>query len=235
MSIEKGDFILLSYTGDFEGQVFDSTDEDEAKKAGIHNPPALYGPVAIRVGSRHVILGLDDELAGKDVGDEGEVEVPPAKAFGERDPKRVESFPKNRFKDKPVKGMHVKVEELGEGVVVDSIGGRVIVDFNHPLAGKTLHYTYKVEGVIDGVEDRVKGLIRLYAGKDMDISFENNVVTIQLPPGITYDRRWALWRSRVIHEAFEAMDEISGITLVETFTRPEKGETGTDSSGEETA
>ena len=221
MTIKEGDFVQIKYSGDVDGRIFDTTDEEQAKEAGIHNASALYGPIAIRVGSRHVIVGLDDDLIGKEVGYEGDLDVAPEKAFGPHDAEKVESFPKNKFKEKPAKGMTVKVENLGEGTVVDMIGGRVIVDFNHPLAGKTLHYHYSIEGLVEGVEARVRGLIHLYAGRDLDISFEDGVLTVTLPPGIAYDRRWVLWRSRVVHEAFEYIPEIREIVLLERFQRPE--------------
>ena len=139
------------------------------------------------------------------------------------DGEKVESFPKNKFKEKPAKGMTVKVENLGEGTVVDMIGGRVIVDFNHPLAGKSLHYRYSIAGLVEDVVPRMQGLIRLYAGRDLDITCEDGVLTVTLPPGIAYDRRWVLWRSRVVHEAFEYIPEIREIVLLERFTRPETG------------
>jgi FKBP-type peptidyl-prolyl cis-trans isomerase SlyD len=222
MAINEGDFVKLSYTGGVNGRTFDTTDEEEAKTAGIHNPQALYGPIVIRAGSHHVILGLDEALIGKDEGFEGDLEISPEKGFGLHDPKHVESFPKNKFKEKPVKGMTVKVEELGEGVVIDVIGGRVIVDFNHPLSGKTLSYHVRIDSKVDDLIEKVKGLIHLYAGRDMDISFIDGNLTINLPPGINYDRRWVMWRSRVIHESFEFIPDIQEIILVESFKRPEK-------------
>jgi FKBP-type peptidyl-prolyl cis-trans isomerase SlyD len=224
MPIQNGDFIRLMYTGSTEGRIFDTTDEAAAKTAGVYNASAAYGPVTICVGSKHVILGLDEELTGKDVGSEGTVTVEPEKGFGDRDPKRIQSFPKSKFKEKPVRGQSIKVEELGEGTVVDVIGARVIIDFNAPLAGMTLSYTYTIEEKVEGVLDQMNGLIRLYAGRDMDASFDDGILTINLPPGITYDRRWLLWRGRIIHEGFELIKDISEITLVENFKRPEKKE-----------
>ena len=222
MAIQEGDFVKLSHTGGVNGRIFDTTDEEEAKTADIHNPQALYGPMVVRAGSHHIILGLDEALIGKDEGFEGDLEISPEKGFGLHDPKRIESFPKNKFKEKPVKGMSVKVEELGEGVVIDVIGGRVIVDFNHPLSGKTLNYHMKIESVVEDLIEKVKGLIHLYAGRDMEISFADGNLTITLPPGINYDRRWVMWRSRVIHESFEFIPDIKEIILVESFKRPEK-------------
>ncbi len=224
MALQEGDFITLSYTGSIAGSVFDTTDEEGAKEAGIYNQEALYGPVTIRVGSHHVILGLDEALVGKEVGFEGEVDVGPDKAFGPHDPKKVEAFNKNAFKDKPRLGMQLSVEEKGEGTVVDVIGNRVLLDFNHPFAGKELHYWYRIESQVTSVEEKVNGLIRLYAGRDMETAFAEGILTITLPPGINYDRRWVLWRSRVIGESLEHIPEINEITLVETFKRKEEAE-----------
>jgi FKBP-type peptidyl-prolyl cis-trans isomerase SlyD len=222
MAIKDGDFIKLSYTGRVNENIFDTTDEKEAKSAGIHSPNAIYGPVTICVGQKHVILGLDEELVGKDVGVTGDVAVGPDKAFGDRDPKRIQSFPKNQFKEKPVRGMPVKMDEMGEGTVVDVIGSKVIVDFNAPLAGQTLSYHYSIEEEVTDPLEQLKGLVRLYAGREMEISMDDGKATVTLPPGINYDRRWLLWRSRIIHEGFESITGISEIILVETFKRPEK-------------
>jgi len=222
LPIEKGDFVTLSYTGSIAGVIFDSTDEDVAKEAGIHSPGALYGPVTVAVGSHHVILGLDEALEGKDIEEEGEIDVPSEKGFGEHEGSKVEAFNKNSFKDKPKKGATIKVPDKGEGTVVDVIGNRVLIDFNHPFAGKDLHYWFRIEGQVTDIEEKVKGLIRLYAGQDMETSFSDGTLTITLPPGINYDRRWVLWRSRIVHEALELIPDIEKISLVESFTRQEK-------------
>jgi FKBP-type peptidyl-prolyl cis-trans isomerase SlyD len=224
MALKDGDFIRLSYTGKVGDNVFDTTDEDEAKKAGIHSPNASYGPVTICVGQKHVIVGLDEELVGKEAGAQGSVTVTPEKAFGQRDPKRIKSFPKNQFKEKPVRGMPVRLEEEGEGTVVDVIGSKVIVDFNAPLAGKTLTYDYNIIEMVSEPLDQLKGLVRLYAGKDMEIAIDGDKATVTLPPGINYDRRWLLWRGRIIHEGFELINGLGEIVLVETFKKPEKKE-----------
>jgi FKBP-type peptidyl-prolyl cis-trans isomerase SlyD len=222
MAIKDGDFIKLSYSGSVNENIFDTTDEKEAKTAGIHSPNAMYGPVTICVGQKHVILGLDEELVGRDIGTTGDVVVKPDKAFGDRDPKRIQSFPKSHFKEKPVRGMPVKMDEMGEGTVVDVIGSKVIVDFNAPLAGQTLSYHYTIEEEVCDPLEQLKGLVRLYAGREMEIAMDEGKATITLPPGINYDRRWLLWRSRIIHEGFESIEGISEIILVETFKRPEK-------------
>jgi FKBP-type peptidyl-prolyl cis-trans isomerase SlyD len=228
MVIKEGDFIRISYTGSVGDRVFDTTREDEAKTAGIHSPNAIYGPVTICVGQKHVITGLDEELVGKKAGAEATVNVPPEKAFGERDMQKLQSFPKNKFTEKPVRGMPVKLEEMGEGTVVDVIGSKVIVDFNAPLAGQTLTYAYKIEEIVKDPLDQLKGLVRLYAGREMEIALDDGKATVTLPPGISYDRRWLLWRGRIIHEGFELIKGISEIVLVESYKKPEKKEEKTE-------
>jgi FKBP-type peptidyl-prolyl cis-trans isomerase SlyD len=88
----------------------------------------------------------------------------------------------------------------------------------------TLDYKYTIEEQVNEPLEQFRGLIRLYAGRDIDTTLDDGKVTITLPPGITYDRRWLLWRGRIIHEGFELIKDISEITLIENFKRPEKKE-----------
>jgi FKBP-type peptidyl-prolyl cis-trans isomerase SlyD len=218
MPVQQGSFIRLSYTGRIGERVFDTTDEAVAKEAGIHNPQAVYGPVLVRVGKGHVVVGLDEALAGKEAGDEGTIEVPPEKAFGPHDESRVESVSIAKFEKRPGIGTTVEVENR-EGTVVNLVGRRVVVDFNHPLAGKTATYWFRVEAMVESPPEQVRGLIQLYTQRSMEVSFENGVVTIHLPPAIMYDRRWLLWRSRVVKEIFEFYPDVGEILLLESFKR----------------
>jgi len=203
--------------------VFDTTDETVAKEEGLHNPQAVYGPVLVRVGNRHVVVGLDDALVGKEAGDEGTVEVPPEKAFGPHDETRVESVSLAQFKEKPGIGQTVEIENR-EGVVTTILGRRAVVDFNHPFAGKTVTYSFRIEEVVESQPDQISGLIKLYTQRDMEVSVEDGVVTIRLPPAVMYDRRWLLWRSRVIQEIFEFYPDVGEIVLLESFKRQAKAE-----------
>lgn len=218
MPIEKGDFVRLHYTGEIEGNIFDTTDEDIAKNAGIHNPNAAYGPVTIHVGSGHVVAGLDESLVGKEPGEEFDVDVSPEKAFGSHDETLVESVPVTKFKENPELGGKIQLEGR-EGVVVNKIGRRVLVDFNHPLAGKTVHYRASILEKVDSIEEEVKGLIKLYSQRDMDAAFNDGVLSITLPAGIQYDRRWLLWRGRIINDIFATISDVQEITLLENFKR----------------
>lgn len=224
MALQEGDFIRLRYTGRAGGNIFDTTDEESAKEEGIYNPRAEYGPVTIRLGSHHVIIGLEDELIGKEVGTEGEVDVPPEKAFGAHDDQHVRSVPVTQFREKPRRGMRVEVEG-NEGMVVDVIGRRAVVDFNHPLAGKTLQYSYTILEKVEDQVEQISGLIKLYSGRaDIGITIADGTVELALPPAITYDRRWMVWRGTLVRELFEYYPDVENVVMKETFPRPEKPE-----------
>lgn len=219
MAVNEGTFIKLRFTGLSDGEVFDTTEEDKAKDAGIFNEQKAYEPIVVRLGGMHIIPGLDEALVGKDVGEKGTVEIPPEKAYGPHDESLVKSAPVKNFAEKPQVGMRISSEGQ-EGVIVNIVGKRAVVDFNHVLAGKTLTYEYEIEEVVESPEEQVKGLINLYSGKDMDLELTDGVLTILLPPGINYDKRWGMARGILIHQVFEFIDGIDEVVLKESYKRP---------------
>ena len=169
--VEKGKLVKITYDGYVNGKLFDTTNEELAKKEGIYNPRMIYGPATIAVGEGMVLPGLDEALLEMEVGEEKELVLPPEKAFGKRDPSKVRVVPIKefqRFNIRPVVGMPVNIDgNVGKVVSINS--GRVLVDFNHELAGKTVKYTLKIEDVIEEPEEIVKELIKLYAPRiDVD-------------------------------------------------------------------
>jgi len=163
--MKNGDFVSISYTGKVKGgKVFDTTDETIAKKADIFNEKVIYGPVTVVIGAGHVFKGLDNVLESLKAGDSKTVELKPEDAFGSRDSKKVQLLPMKYFKKqnfKPAAGMKVQVGGA-IGTIQSVTGGRVSVDFNHPLSGKTLEYDIKVENAIKKGEEKVKGLLALH-------------------------------------------------------------------------
>ena len=136
MVINKHDFLELEYSGKIKDtdDVFDTTVEKVAKDNNIFNSNIKYGPVIICVGEHQVITGLDEELIGKDLG-KYTINIPMEKAFGKKDGKLLKLIPLRKFKKEkiqPMPGLQVQVDE-STGIVKTVSGGRVIVDFNHPL------------------------------------------------------------------------------------------------------
>ena len=195
MAIAEGDYIRLDYTGSVDDIVFDTTNAEAAKEAGIENSSATYGPILVRVGSGHVIPGLDDALIGCEPGDEAEIDVPPEKGFGEYSRDLVEGIPLKNFGEKVQVGSRVKNENR-EGIVRDIIGNRAIVDYNNELAGKTLHYRFTVVDLIqDGIE-RALGLVRLYSGRELEQQF----ASVMTAGGSSGSRRSSVTSSRQLQK-----------------------------------
>ncbi len=159
MAIIKGTTIELEYTGRLEdGKVFDTTNLDVAKQSGIFNPRAKYQTKIIHVGWREVISGLDDDLIGKEVGQLYHIVIPAENAFGKRDIKKIKIVPADTFREhkiQPYPGLQVIID--GElGIVNSTASGRIIVNFNHYLAGKKVMYDYKIIKVIDDQKEEIR-------------------------------------------------------------------------------
>lgn len=163
--IKKGDFIEVEYTGKVKEDnfVFDTTDEKTAKESNIHNQNAQYGPAVVHIGSHQLLKGLDNGLIGKEIGKEYTIDLAPDQAFGRKSAQLLKLVPISAFKKgntKPEVGMQVDVGG-NLGVVKTVSGGRVMVDFNHPLAGKELVYTIKINKIVTDDAEKIKAMISL--------------------------------------------------------------------------
>ncbi|WP_423792540.1 FKBP-type peptidyl-prolyl cis-trans isomerase [Methanocaldococcus indicus] len=227
--VEKGKLVRISYDGYVEGKLFDTTDEEKAKAEGIYNPNIVYGPVAIFVGDGQVIPGLDEVLLEMDVGEEREVVLPPEKAFGKRDPSKIKIIPISEFKKRGipvVKGLVINVDGT-PGKIVSVNSGRVLVDFNHELAGKEVKYRIKIEEVIENDEDIIKEIVKMAVPRlTAEVKIEGNTVIIEVPP---IDIRQKLAIVQEILKRFENIDEVK---FVETFKRKKEDEEKTEEKEE---
>jgi len=248
VKVEKGDVIKLRYTGRIKetGEIFDTTDEEIAKEAGIYKENGVYGPVPIAVGAGHVLQGLDEALEGLEVGKKYEIEVPPEKGFGKRDRKLIKTFTLGQFRRQgviPFPGMPVEIEtESGrklKGRVLTVSGGRVRVDFNHPYAGR--HLVYEVE-IVEKVEDpieKVKAMIelrlpRVDAGKVVIEVGEKDVV-VDFTPVLDDVDRGTLAIGEMLLESdlkFLGYEDITFKPTVEELLKPPEA-VGTEGAEEE--
>lgn len=227
MSIEKGDFIKISYTGKTdEGRVFDTTEEEVAKASNIFYDKGKYGGDVIIAGAGHTIAGLDEDLIGKDVGYSGSVTIPPEKAFGHRNPELIESVPITKFKERPQVEMIVDVDGR-RGVVIRVIGRMAQVDFNRYLAGQTVTYDYEIKEKIEDTEGKVKGLLSLHIGKDFSIQVNDSTVTVEIEPELTYNQRWLMSKRLIAREIINNTD-VKEIVYLERYNKdilePKTGE-----------
>ena len=117
-------------------------------------------PMTYLHGARNIIPGLEQALEGKVTGDEVEVVVEPADAYGEHSEDRIQQVPRQAFEgmDKVEVGMNVtaQTDQGAITLLVTEVGEEsVTVDANHPLAGKTLRFKVSVEEVRDASEEEI--------------------------------------------------------------------------------
>jgi len=181
------EIIKVSYTGKVKdtGQVFDTTYEDIAKEHGIYTDKFVYGPVPVILGTGSIIKGLEEELSKMKVGESKTITVKPEKGFGERDPKLLKLVPMKVFKDsgfEPRPGLVVSLEDGLKGTIVSVSGGRVQIDFNHELAGKTLEYEVKLEARAETDEERMQMIAEMVFPKHkLKLRKEEDEITVEIP------------------------------------------------------
>jgi len=194
MTVKNGDFIRIDYTESVDGKIISATDKEVAKSKGIHDEEEQYGPRLIVVGAGLLVPGFEEDFVGKEIGYSGQVDVPPEKGFGLHDPKKVELVPITRFKEeKPFVGMRVGIEGKF-GVVSRIIGRKANVDFNHPMADKTIHYDYKILEGIEDQQEKLKALVKTFAKIDMETKVEGEVAIIDVPWEMSYYKEWFMLR-----------------------------------------
>jgi FKBP-type peptidyl-prolyl cis-trans isomerase 2 len=190
--IKKGDFVELDYTAKVkEGNfVFDTTSAAVAKETDSFNPKFKYQPIIICVGEQQLIKGLDAALVGKSMG-KYNVDISAEEGFGKKQAGLLKLIPLKLFtrdKVQPYAGLEVNVDNE-MGVIKSVSGGRVIVDFNHPLAGKDLSYEVEVRRIVTDKAEQLNALMDLIRlpHKAIEITGDNAKVTIndQIPQEIT--------------------------------------------------
>ncbi len=164
--MKEGDFILIEFTGRVRltGEVFDLSSREGARKAGIYNEKHKYGPGLVVIGAGMAVPGVEEQLKDMRPGEEREFEVPSGKAFGPRNPKLIKIISIANFYRQdmnPVPGAFVNID--GRDCRIKTVsGGRVMVDFNHPLAGKDLLYRVRIVRKISDPEEKADRLLDHY-------------------------------------------------------------------------
>ncbi|MCD6479101.1 MAG: peptidylprolyl isomerase [Candidatus Diapherotrites archaeon] len=184
MAFQEGDIVRVDYTVKRDGEVFETTREEVAVKEGIFDEKRKYAPAIAIIGEQNFFEKVDNELRGMDVGQKRVVKLEPKDAFGERKPELIRMVALKEFKRRnivPFPGLVVDLNGL-QGRVQSVSGGRVRVDFNHPLAGKDIEFELEVVERIEGKERKAQALIERYfsfAKDDAKASFENDSLVVE--------------------------------------------------------
>jgi FKBP-type peptidyl-prolyl cis-trans isomerase SlyD len=134
--------------------------EYEVKEAGtdtVVDTNKGSKPLEFIMGTGQIIPGLEKGLTGMKQGESGDILVPASEAYGEYNEEAVQTLPREQFEGIELKeGMTLYGQgQNGETiqVTVKSFNdNEVVVDFNHPLAGKDLMFTVTVDSVREATE-----------------------------------------------------------------------------------
>lgn len=137
---KAGDTVQLHYKGTLDdGSVFDSSEGRE--------------PLEFTVGSGQIIPGLDRAIPGMKVGDEKTVRIEPDDAYGPHNPDARQAVPRSNIPENvPLQiGMQLQAQtdngQMMTVTVVEISDDEVVLDANHPLAGKTLIFEIQITGI----------------------------------------------------------------------------------------
>ncbi len=220
-------------------RVTDTNIEGVARDADIYSPEdALrYRPLPIIVGSHRPTEGLDDALLDIQVGDERDFQVPPEKAYGTRDPKLVDRVPLGFLRRQgitPVRGLPIRTRK-GLAIIRSITGGRVRLDYNHPLAGRVLAYHVEVAEEAKNPETKLRWLIEMrLPGIDSDshiVEVDEGKASVELNVGDLSVEDVGQLRSLLERDVSQHLPEVTQII----FGPPEEGERESgEASDEET-
>lgn len=224
MALEKGTLIFANYTARVKdtGEGIESTVEEEAKKLKIYEDSRKYEPRLVAVGEGWLISGLDAEVAKLSVGDKREIELPPEKAFGTRDPTQLRMIPLRKFGEKEHEltvGDSVEIDNR-VGIVRFIGSGRAQVDFNHRLAGKSIVYDFEVLRRVETDEDKVRALIdRRFAGEGGKAAFEivNGAATVTIPEDLFLVEGLQIIKRGISNDVFKFVPSLTALTFLERF------------------
>ena len=229
MVLQKGDFILIEYTAKVKetNEVFDTTSEEVSQKEHLHKEGEIYEPKLIVIGEGWMLKTLDESFPTMAINKTATVEITPDKAFGARDPEKVKRVPLKQLLAKNINpAIGMRIEYGGKNAIIRSIGaGRVLLDFNPPLAGKTLVYEVTVQKKLKTKEDKVGALIhrRLpIAEAKFPITFKEKDLSIEMPEETFYIEGVQVAKRGVAMDIQKFFPDLTAVKFIETYKAPPK-------------
>lgn len=137
--VEKGDKVSVEYKGTYDnGEVFDQSSGK---------------PLEFIAGAGQMIKGFDDAVTGMKLDEVKNIRLTPDMAYGERDENKKTALPREQFpldfeiKKGAMVPLGTNTGEMLISTIVDFNDTAVILDLNHPMAGKTLNFEIKVVSI----------------------------------------------------------------------------------------
>jgi FKBP-type peptidyl-prolyl cis-trans isomerase 2 len=232
--MKNGDWVKIEFIGKraSDGLVIEATSAEEAKKAGIFQEDGVYGPGLVILGSNTSLKGIEEALLTMKDGESRKVELTPENAFGPRDPTLVRIMPVGEFRKRdidPYPGLVLNMDDR-RATVRSVTGGRVTLDFNHPLAGEKLIYDVKISGVVEGTKARSQELLsRSFQGetyKACSLEVKGDVLEAKFGAPIAKDMNFIIAKTEFVANVLRHMPEIAKIDAVEVYERKQEEKEG---------
>ena len=220
--MEDGAIIHVDYdlfSGE-TGDLIETTREEIAKEHEMHQEGRKYIPMVCVVGTGNLIPGFESALQEAKVGKEVDIEIAPEEAYGEKDATLVETISIDKLRravqDPNSLYLGAPVTLNGrQGYLSYLAAGRARIDYNHPMAGKTLRYVFTVVKEVKGKEDKVLGLLESNTGhSDFEVSFKGDDLSIILPQAMLFDTNAAMLKFRLVTLIRDAV-ECGKVSFVE--------------------
>jgi peptidylprolyl isomerase len=225
MTLEKGSLILLDYTAKIKdtNEIFETTRADDVKNNPDYDPNKKYEPRLLGVGEGWVLKGLDEALLESSIDTPLNIEIPPEKAFGERDPSKVRMIPLRKLGEKANEVSIGDVIELDDRIgIIRFIGsGRVQVDFNHKYAGRTLVYSANIVKKLEDDNEKISNLIRRRLPIDLtEVKYENkeNDLEISLPENTFLIEGIQIIKRGISTDIFKFIPSLKSVIFLEKYS-----------------
>ncbi len=223
------DFIELSFEmrAGADKKLISTSKEDVAKSENIFDDKKKYKDVILIIGSEGMFKDINESFKNAEIGKEYEVVIPAKDAYGLRDNKNIKVVPMREFqrnKINPEMGKEVNINNK-VGKIISVTPGRVLIDYNHELAGKDLYYKYEIKQLITDDKAKVQAIIEMdyNSSENFTFSIENNVINIQISEEAKFDVNWLDAKYRIVNDVRKYVPD-NDILIKELYNREEKEE-----------
>lgn len=221
--MEEGTIIHVEYDlyNAESGDLIETTREEVAKENEMHQEGREYSPMVCVVGAGQLIPGFEDALLEAEADKPTTLEIAPEDAYGEKDPAQLETISINKLLRhvKDPKSLYIGAPvNIGgrQGFLSYLAAGRARIDYNHPMAGKTLKYEFTIVKVVEGKEEKVTALLEANTGhKEFVVEFAGEDLNITIPQTMLFDTNAALLKFRMVTTIRDAIEDVGKVTFLE--------------------
>lgn len=237
---EEGSFLLVDFTAKVQetGELIDTTNAETAKELKAYDEHQAYEPRLFIIGAGGIPKGLENKLKEATVNEQYEITVAPEEGYGQRDPSKVRVYPIRKFAGVKNLDVGARVDIDGKiGTVKTISSGRVSVDFNPPLAGKTLTYAFKIVNKIEDELGKANAILnrRFPKPKEGAITAEisESIVTVKLPQEVFYVEGLPVLKRAVFSDISRYIISADKVVFVEEYLREKEEKPSEEKPSEE--